>query len=72
VVYIFAFNNSVDESNLHQVSYTPLWTGTCIIDVRYGGHLVPLAPVHISVSSVGEADRVKIIGEFQCLMSALK
>ena len=54
----------VDTGNgIYTVTYTPESVGTYVIPVKYGGDEVPASPFHVRVAEVGDAGKVKFIGE---------
>ena len=45
------------------MTYTPESVGNYVIPVKYGGDEVPASPFHVRVAEVGDASKVKFIGE---------
>jgi len=48
---------------IYSVTYTPESVGRYVIPVKYGGDEVPASPFNVRVAEVGDASKVKFIGE---------
>ena len=52
---------------IYSVTYTPESVGRYVIPVKYGGDEVPASPFNVRVAEVGDASKVKFIGECEQL-----
>ena len=48
---------------LYTVTYTPESVGQYLIPVKYGGDEVPASPFRVAVAEVGDASKVKFLGQ---------
>ena len=48
---------------IHTVTYTPESVGSYVIPVKYGGDEVTASPFRVRVAEVGDASKVKFLGE---------